>query len=126
MFKKIIFIWVSITFHSYACFHLVAEPDSGCGDYLVYNRWGRVGVKGQDKLFNCSSKAQAIMEFESKFYDKTHNDWASRHNFKPERNKYTWLERDYTDGTEGSDSNIEVKPNDIVVHTSYQTKYQSC
>ena len=96
-------------FHPYCYHHLVAEPDCGTGGYLVYNRWGRVGVKGQNKLFNCSSKAEAITEFESKFYDKTYNEWENRQNFNPVKNKYTWLERDYTDGSEDSDSNIKVK-----------------
>jgi poly [ADP-ribose] polymerase len=81
----------------------------------VYTRWGRVGVQGRDKLFDFPSKELAIMEFKSKFYEKTRNNWETRQDFKPEKKKYTWLERDYTDDTEDSDPNFKVKSNDITV-----------
>ncbi|XP_062198362.1 poly [ADP-ribose] polymerase 2-like isoform X2 [Phragmites australis] len=73
----------------------VLESDVG-GSFMVYNRWGRVGVRGQDKLFGAfSSRDQAIFEFERKFQDKTYNLWSDRKNFKYYSKKYTWLEMDY-------------------------------
>ncbi|CAN0889045.1 Poly [ADP-ribose] polymerase 2 [Linum grandiflorum] len=71
------------------------ESDDG-GRYMVYNRWGRVGVKGQDKLFGpYTSRDSAIQEFEQKFYAKTKNNWSDRREFECHPKCYTWLEMDY-------------------------------
>lgn len=65
---------------------------------MVYFRWGRVGVKGQDKLNGpYTSQNAAIAEFEKKFCDKTHNYWCSRRNFVSYPGSYTWLEMDYSE-----------------------------
>lgn len=65
---------------------------------MVYNRWGRVGVKGQDKLQGpFISVDSAIQEFEVKFYAKTKNEWLNRHDFISYPKSYTWLEMDYSD-----------------------------
>jgi poly [ADP-ribose] polymerase len=64
--------------------------------FYVYTRWGRVGVKGQDKLSGpYTSSDHAVSEFTSKFYDKTKNEWVNRSNFEAYPNKYTWLEIDF-------------------------------
>jgi predicted DNA-binding WGR domain protein len=73
-------------------------PISESGDgrsYMVFNRWGRVGVPGQDKLHGPFTKDRAISEFEGKFYDKTKNYWSDRKNFTSYPRLYTWLEMDY-------------------------------
>uniref|UniRef100_A0A7I4FF06 Poly [ADP-ribose] polymerase n=2 Tax=Physcomitrium patens TaxID=3218 RepID=A0A7I4FF06_PHYPA len=76
------------------------EADSG-KNYYVFNRWGRVGVKGQQKLFGPWPDAlPAIGEFKLKFYDKTRNHWEERHNFQTHANKYTWIEMDYEDDSD--------------------------
>ncbi|KAL6615347.1 hypothetical protein ACP70R_037617 [Stipagrostis hirtigluma subsp. patula] len=72
----------------------VLESDAG-GRFMVYNRWGRVGARGQDKLHTFSTRDQAIYEFEGKFQDKTNNRWSDRKNFKCYAKKYTWIEMDY-------------------------------
>lgn len=73
----------------------VLESDAG-GTFMVYNRWGRVGAQGQDKLHGpFPTRDQAIYEFEGKFKDKTNNLWSNRKNFKCYAKKYTWLEMDY-------------------------------
>ncbi|CAL4976394.1 unnamed protein product [Urochloa decumbens] len=73
----------------------VLESDAG-GGFMVYNRWGRVGARGQDKLHGpFSTRDQAIYEFEGKFQGKTNNLWSDRKNFKCYAKKYTWLEMDY-------------------------------
>lgn len=73
----------------------VLESDAG-GRFMVYNRWGRVGVRGQDKLHGpFPTRDQAIYEFEGKFHNKTNNHWSDRKNFKCYAKKYTWLEMDY-------------------------------
>ncbi|GMH03906.1 hypothetical protein Nepgr_005745 [Nepenthes gracilis] len=72
------------------------ESDDG-GTFMVYNRWGRVGVKGLDKLFGpYTSRDSAIQEFEQKFYAKTKNYWSNRTDFVSYPKCYTWLEMDYS------------------------------
>jgi predicted DNA-binding WGR domain protein len=74
---------------------LTVESDAG-GSFLVYNRWGRVGARGQQKLHGpFSTRDEAIYEFEGKFEDKTNNAWSNRKNFKFYAKKYAWLEMDY-------------------------------
>ncbi|KAG4917294.1 hypothetical protein JHK87_054851 [Glycine soja] len=73
-----------------------AEPDNG-GDFLVYNRWESVGVKGQDKIHGpFKSCESAIQEFEQKFLAKTKNAWSSRNNFVCYPKSYAWLEMDHS------------------------------
>uniref|UniRef100_A0A803M9J2 Poly [ADP-ribose] polymerase n=1 Tax=Chenopodium quinoa TaxID=63459 RepID=A0A803M9J2_CHEQI len=75
----------------------VLEVDGG-GLYMVYNRWGRVGVKGQDKLFGpYSCRESATKEFEAKFLAKTKNHWSNRKDFVSYPKCYTWLEMDYSE-----------------------------
>ncbi|XP_051118900.1 poly [ADP-ribose] polymerase 2 [Andrographis paniculata] len=75
----------------------VLESDDG-SKFMVYFRWGRVGVKGQDKLNGpYTSQQAAITEFEKKFVDKTRNSWTNRKNFVSRPRCYTWLEMDYSD-----------------------------
>ncbi|KAJ7536807.1 hypothetical protein O6H91_12G082200 [Diphasiastrum complanatum] len=88
----------------------VLESDTG-NSYYTYNRWGRVGVKGQDKLsgpYNFDSPA--IAEFHDKFFDKTKNYWHERHKFVAYTKKYTWLEMDYDEAPDkGMKSKEELK-----------------
>ncbi|KAL5561434.1 hypothetical protein UlMin_031181 [Ulmus minor] len=73
----------------------VLESDDG-SRFLFYNRWGRVGVKGQNKILGpYTSKESAICEFEQKFHAKTKNYWVNRKTFVPHPKSYTWLEMDY-------------------------------
>lgn len=75
----------------------IAESDDGVR-YMVYNRWGRVGIKGQDKLHGpYTSLDCAIKEFELKFFAKTKNQWSSRKDFVSYPKCYRWLEMDYTE-----------------------------
>ncbi|PIN07214.1 NAD(+) ADP-ribosyltransferase [Handroanthus impetiginosus] len=75
----------------------VLESDDG-GKFMVYFRWGRVGVKGQDKLNGpYTSQQAAISEFEKKFFDKTKNHWFNRKEFVSHPRSYTWLEMDYSE-----------------------------
>ncbi|KAH7372863.1 hypothetical protein KP509_17G025400 [Ceratopteris richardii] len=84
-------------------FYVIQVLDDGTGQYYVYNRWGRVGARGQDKLFGILSKDSAIREFEGKFLAKTKNQWSERQDFEPVRYQYTWIERDYDDEAENLD-----------------------
>ncbi|XP_031496360.1 poly [ADP-ribose] polymerase 2 [Nymphaea colorata] len=80
--------------------------------YMVYLRWGRVGVKGQNKLIGpYSSRVDAIKEFESKFHSKTNNCWSSRQQFISFPKYYTWLEMDYSEDADGKDKRKLDMPN---------------
>lgn len=82
---------------------LLAESDDGSA-FMVYNRWGRVGIKGQDKLFGpYTSRDSAIQEFEQKFFAKTKNHWSTRKEFICHPKSYTWLEMDYGEQEKESD-----------------------
>jgi poly [ADP-ribose] polymerase 2/3/4 len=72
----------------------ISESDDG-QSYMVFNRWGRVGVPGQNKLHGPFTKDCAVSEFEGKFFDKTRNYWSDRKNFTSYPRLYTWLEMDY-------------------------------
>ncbi|OVA12704.1 SAP domain [Macleaya cordata] len=93
------------------------ESDDG-GTFMVYNRWGRVGIKGQEKLHGpYTSRSSAIQEFELKFYAKTKNEWSNRKDFVFHPKHYTWLEMDYKEAENESvvpeklkDSSIGVQP----------------
>lgn len=69
---------------------------------MVYNRWGRVGMKGQSKLHGpYTSEQGAINEFELKFRSKTKNHWSDRKQFTYHSKCYTLLEMDY-EGSQGT------------------------
>lgn len=70
----------------------------GKGAYWAWNRWGRVGDPGQNKLEKCSSVDGAIKEFKKKFRDKTQNDWEHRGSFAPKKGKYTIVETEDAEG----------------------------
>ncbi|VVB06996.1 unnamed protein product [Arabis nemorensis] len=77
--------------------------------YMVYFRWGRVGVKGQSKLDGpFDSCDRAIEIFGNKFLDKTRNFWSDRWEFIPHPKAYTWIEMDY--GEEKNDSVVNDIP----------------
>ncbi|XP_050138415.1 poly [ADP-ribose] polymerase 2-like isoform X1 [Malus sylvestris] len=79
----------------------VLESDVG-GSFVIYYRWGRVGVKGQNKLARHASRESAIKGFKQKFYDKTRNDWSNRKMFQPIPSYYMWIEMDYNEKEEQS------------------------
>jgi len=78
-------------------FYLIQALKSG-SKYYAWNRWGRVGEDGQNKLMPCANEDAAMKEFEKKFREKTSNQWASRDSFKPVSGKYTLVETDDAGG----------------------------
>ncbi|GMN37973.1 hypothetical protein TIFTF001_007247 [Ficus carica] len=94
------------------------ESDDG-GRFMVYNRWGRVGVKGQNNIQGpYTSRESAIQEFEQKFFAKTKNDWSNRREFVSYPKCYTWLEMDYSENEKDETvkeqpvSDLQAKPRD--------------
>eukprot|EP00048_Salpingoeca_helianthica_P015051 m.224790 g.224790 ORF g.224790 m.224790 type:complete len:654 (+) comp16545_c0_seq1:57-2018(+) len=63
------------------------------GTYWTWNRWGRVGEPGQNKLQSHGfSLPSAISDFEKKFKDKTSNAWGARDNFQKRQGKYDMVD----------------------------------
>ncbi|KAF2315027.1 hypothetical protein GH714_037613 [Hevea brasiliensis] len=90
-----------------------ALESSDGGQFMVYTRWGRVGIKGQDKLQGpYTSSESAVQEFESKFFSKTKNHWSNRKEFICHPKCYVLLEMDYKAEQE---SDVQEKPT-IVSH----------
>ncbi|KAJ3178167.1 Poly [ADP-ribose] polymerase 2 [Geranomyces variabilis] len=71
--------------------------------YYAWNRWGRVGIRGQMSNVTAMSKEEAIHSFKAKFQDKTKNKWDDRENFEKKPKKYYLIERDFGDDAEGED-----------------------
>mmetsp|Transcript_117524 Transcript_117524/g.226728 ORF Transcript_117524/g.226728 Transcript_117524/m.226728 type:complete len:433 (+) Transcript_117524:71-1369(+) len=82
----------------------VIQVLEGGGKFYSWNRWGRVGEDGQNKLLACPSKDKAVSEFEKKFREKTKNQWANRGSFKPAAGKYTIVETEDSGKGGGSDA----------------------
>ncbi|XP_043817726.1 poly [ADP-ribose] polymerase 2-A isoform X4 [Manihot esculenta] len=73
---------------------VTAESNDG-GKFMVYTRWGRVGIKGQDKLQGpYASREGAVQDFEAKFFSKTKNHWSNRKEFICHSKCYVLLEMD--------------------------------
>ncbi|EXB33507.1 Poly [ADP-ribose] polymerase 2 [Morus notabilis] len=91
-------------------FYVIQALESDDGSrFMVYNRWGRVGVKGQNNIQGpYTSRESAIHEFEQKFYAKTKNHWSNRKEFVSYPKSYTWLEMDYNENKE--DSTVKEQP----------------
>ena len=59
------------------------ESDTVANQYYVWNRWGRVGYNGQNKLMNFTDLDSAKHEFSQKFLAKTSQDWQGQHPTPP-------------------------------------------
>lgn len=72
--------------------------------YYSWNRWGRVGEGGQNKLNMFNKPEDAVKDFEKKFKDKTKNNWSDRLNFVSHAGKYTLIE---VDGEEDAEVKVD-------------------
>ena len=64
----------------------------GRGSFWSWNRWGRLGENGQNKLEEFPTPGEAIKLFEKKFQEKTKNKWADRAAFLRHKDKYQLVE----------------------------------
>lgn len=90
-------------------FYQIQLIETGPGNYIVFQRWGRVGENGRAMSDRFGKVDKAIACFEKKFKSKTNNNWENRANFKPYSGKYTMIEVSYEsddDGDEGEDEGI--------------------
>lgn len=81
-------------------FYIIQMLTNGNGNFFAWNRWGRIGEPGQNKLESCGTFAAAKSSFEKKYKDKTGNDWSNRSNFVSKPGKYTIVETE-EDGGDG-------------------------
>ncbi|XP_059164443.1 poly [ADP-ribose] polymerase 2-like isoform X2 [Physella acuta] len=71
--------------------------DTSNKTFHVWQRWGRVGYKGQTNLVSCGGDLdQAKKVYTKKFYDKTGNDWSNKDSFYKIPGKYELLMMDYS------------------------------
>ena len=49
----------------------VLQNDSNANNFYVWNRWGRVGVAGQNAMKGPMGQSAAVAEYNKKFRDKT-------------------------------------------------------
>ncbi|KAJ9543118.1 hypothetical protein OSB04_022825 [Centaurea solstitialis] len=114
---------IPFLFSAYRSLLITRESDDG-STFMVYNRWGRVGQKGQDKLHGPYTCAQsAVDEFEQKFYGKTKNHWLDRKDFVSHPRLYTWLEMDYSEA--GKETVVQEKPGSKMEIQPRETKLEA-
>lgn len=86
-------------------YYLLAVLVDGAGNHAFYSEWGRVGAPNpQNSFIKNITKQNAISQFESKFRDKTSNQWYNRDNFQKIDGKYQLVEVDASDDADGDDS----------------------
>lgn len=70
------------------------------GRFSTFTKWGRVGEKGESKLFPFEDEAQAIEKFETKFEEMTKNSWSDFKNgkFIKHDKKYGVIDTDDVEG----------------------------
>ncbi|CAD7974904.1 unnamed protein product [Amoebophrya sp. A25] len=76
------------------------EAEKGDKDrYMVWTRWGRVGVSGQTQTKKFADINMAKLYFAVKFQDKTGNKWddcvATPKSFQTKKGKYSLIEVEY-------------------------------
>ena len=86
--------------------------EKSTGTFCFFSRWGRVGEPGQNDLKRFPTLAAAEKAFESKFRDKTKNDWSERGSFVKHEDKYELVEVDESSegGGGGSSSAADGAP----------------
>ncbi|KAG0468313.1 hypothetical protein HPP92_017641 [Vanilla planifolia] len=98
-------------------FYVIQALESDDGKkFMIYNRWGRVGIRGQEKLHGpYTSRESAINEFESKFFLKTKNHWSRKKDFVCYPKCYTWLEMDYSEAGKEQMPDKTIKSDDTLL-----------
>ncbi|KAF9428510.1 Poly [ADP-ribose] polymerase 2 [Podila epigama] len=79
------------------------------GNYGVFCQWGRVGAVGQIQEFSCCSLDEAKKVFQSKYKDKTKQDWRNRDQFVHVPGKYFLLPPDEADSDDEEENDEKKK-----------------
>jgi predicted DNA-binding WGR domain protein len=114
------------------------EHDKKKNSYMIWTRWGRVGLNGQGKVRSCveffgsfadtdvtssSSSSSSFPQgepcgdlgaakalFEKKFREKTKNQWSNRKNFVSYNGKYDLIDVSYSDSDEEEEQQQQQSP----------------
>lgn len=88
-------------------FYKISIVKSSAKRYVVYCRWGRIGVadKGGDMEKIFTNEADAIEFFASKFFDCTNFRWDKRYRYKKQPGRYFWVRLD--DGVQTAKDVVE-------------------
>lgn len=76
----------------------------GHGKFYAWNRWGRVGEPGHNKLIPCGTREQAVSEFSKKFREKTSNSFEDTDKLKPVKGKYSLVDTEDAEGGAGDEA----------------------
>lgn len=107
--------------NKYYLVQLLQENSSQC--YYVWQRWGRVGYKGQNNLVCCSNDLnKAVSVFTKKFHDKTKNEWSERQNFQKVPGKYDLIHMDYSTQSKDDVDSVALKKEPTEVPDSKLTQ----
>ncbi|AEO55796.1 hypothetical protein MYCTH_2132970 [Thermothelomyces thermophilus ATCC 42464] len=76
---------------------LLVQPQQA--KYVTWQRWGRVGERGQTQWTSTTSLQEAVRLYEKKFKDKSGLAWKDR-GMNPKPGKYAFVERNYEDDSD--------------------------
>ncbi|GIY03148.1 poly polymerase 2 [Caerostris extrusa] len=103
------FVDISANSNKFCLIQLLAHKTKK--KFLVWQRFGRVGTKGQTEHKACgNSLSKAKGEFERIFYDKTANSWEERKNFSYVSGKYDLLKVDLNPQEEIVTADVNLDP----------------
>lgn len=103
-------------------FYVIQIIKTSDGKFVVWNRWGRVGVVGQNSRQITNDAGSAKSAFMKKFKDKTSNNWEDRKHFVAKKGKYTLIEIDYS---ATDDAKPEEKASDTTEPPKKKMKFDS-
>ncbi len=92
---------------------LAADAPGSKEEFVLFTRWGRVGLGGQSKAERCANVEALKKAFAKKFYDKSGNKWGEE--FEARSGKYVLLLKDYgvEEGNEKSKAEEQKKKEEL-------------
>ncbi|XP_064605124.1 protein mono-ADP-ribosyltransferase PARP3-like isoform X2 [Liolophura sinensis] len=101
-------------------FYIIQVLHNLGNSYYTWNRWGRVGESGMNKLTGPMDVDCAIKDFKKKFQDKTKNKWETKDKFEPVPGKYTLIEMD------AGDDDVDAGPSKVTITSADGQKTAKC
>lgn len=84
--------------------------------YSVWVRYGRVGERGQTKMYvSCVDISTAMSQFEKLFKSKTGCRWDDRADAHGGPKKYAFLERNYDEDEEEDETEVKAEGSAVTV-----------
>ncbi|XP_057309492.1 poly [ADP-ribose] polymerase tankyrase-like isoform X2 [Hydractinia symbiolongicarpus] len=69
--------------------------DKGRGLWILFNKWGRIGLRGQHQQTPYYTADEAVAEFKKIFKSKTGNDWEDIDTFAKKPKKYLLIRNEH-------------------------------